>query len=300
MSDNADPPATDPHGTGAAGDGDPSGDALEFGNRPPVLSHRAPRLPFAWRVLSVVSVALALSSIAWAATVAWPATDPSGTAEPGAGAPPAVGPEPGAGAPLTSGSAAASPQPGQTSTSRSPATTPANPAASTPAQSPGAPVTSQPTAGATPTGPVVPAPGVTVRLVSGHSDLSAGVAAGAVGNGARIVQSGGTGEAQQWRVQGAGAGCFQLLNVHSGLALDNPNTGEGATMQQWAFAPGNVNQSWCFRSVGGERYSIQNRASLMLLAVPASGGADGAPVQQLSGDPAAPRPNQTWRLVRAG
>ncbi|MFB9179297.1 RICIN domain-containing protein [Dactylosporangium sucinum] len=137
--------------------------------------------------------------------------------------------------------------------------------------------------------------------MNAQSGLTIAVAGGATGNGGLIVQTGGSGRAQQWRVEDVGAGCYQLANAHSGMAMDNPggSTGNGTQMQQWSFAPGNINQTWCFYEAGGGLYSIRNRASGLLLAVRAGSSGEGDAVQQWAGDPAAPQPSQSWRLVPA-
>ncbi|WP_238013771.1 RICIN domain-containing protein [Dactylosporangium sp. AC04546] len=137
--------------------------------------------------------------------------------------------------------------------------------------------------------------------MNAQSGLTIAVAGGATANGSLIVQTGGSGRAQQWRVEDVGAGCYQLANAQSGMAMDNPggSTGNGTQMQQWTFAPGNINQTWCFHAVSGGLYSIQNRTSGLLLAVRDGRSSEGDAVQQWAGDPAAPQPNQSWRLVLA-
>ncbi len=117
-------------------------------------------------------------------------------------------------------------------------------------------------------------------------------------NGAPIVQSVSTGTVAQWRLIPVGGACFQLLNVHSGLALANlfGTSADGAQMQQWQAATGNTNQTWCFQSVGGGWYSIHNQTSGSLLDLRAGLGEEGLAIQQSRGDPLAPNANQTWQL----
>ncbi len=119
-------------------------------------------------------------------------------------------------------------------------------------------------------------------------------------DGAPIVQSPATGTAQRWELVSSSSGCFQLVNQYTQEALDNPNGSydDGTQMQQWSFAPGNINQTWCFYSVGTGRFSIQNRTSGSLLDL-RNGGDDGA-IQQWGAQPYAPDSNQTWELVRVG
>lgn len=99
-----------------------------------------------------------------------------------------------------------------------------------------------------------------------------------------------------------GSGCYQLANVSSGKALDvtDGSHADGTPMQQWTLAPGNINQTWCFRSVGGGWYSIRSAASGGLLDLRDGGTGDGVTIQQWGADPAAPNTHQTWRLLPAG
>jgi hypothetical protein len=124
------------------------------------------------------------------------------------------------------------------------------------------------------------------------------VSKGSTSNGALIVQSASTGAVAQWRLASAGNGCYQLLNVQSGLALDNPDgtLADGAWMQQWQPAAGVANQIWCFQALGGGSYSIRNQASGSLLDARDGMSQEGAAIQQWNADPFAPNANQTWQL----
>ncbi|MFI6133920.1 chitosanase [Micromonospora sp. NPDC051141] len=146
-----------------------------------------------------------------------------------------------------------------------------------------------------------PRDGLLVRVVA-TSGRSIGVAGGASSAGAKIVLSGGTGAAERWRLVAATSGCFHLVNVRSGMALDNPDGTwtNGVQMQQWEYGWGTSNQSWCFTPVGRGRYSIRNLTNYYLLDVRDGGTTDGTAVQQWGADAAAPNANQTWRLVPAG
>jgi hypothetical protein len=149
---------------------------------------------------------------------------------------------------------------------------------------------------------VAPADGLTVWLVSQASGQHFGVAGGATSDGALIVQSTSTGSAQQWRLVTASGGCYQLVNVNSNMALDDPNGSRtnGTQMQQWTTAVGNPNQIWCFRSVGSGAYSIRNVASNSLLDLRDGVTGDGVAIQEWGASPAAPNANQTWQLVPTG
>ena len=147
---------------------------------------------------------------------------------------------------------------------------------------------------------VAPANGLTVLVVNPTSGLPFGVG-NATADGALVTQSTSTGSGQQWRLVATSGSCYQLVNAYSGMALDDPagSFADGTQMQQWTFAAGNVNQTWCFQAVGG-RYSIRNAASGSLLDLRDGARGGGAAIQQWSADPAAPDANQTWQLVRVG
>jgi chitosanase len=155
-------------------------------------------------------------------------------------------------------------------------------------------------AGSRAAAPTVTAPrdGLLVRVVA-TGGKSVGVAGGATSAGAKIVLSGGTGPAEQWRLIAATSGCFHLVNVRSGMALDNPDGTwtNGVQMQQWEYGWGTSNQTWCFTAVGGGRYSIRNLTNYYLLDVRDGGTADGTAIQQWGADAAAPNAQQTWHLA---
>jgi hypothetical protein len=170
-------------------------------------------------------------------------------------------------------------------------------AASTPTTGPAARLT---TSGPPVPTVVAPADRLTVWVVNRASGQHFGVAADS--DGALIVQSTSAGSAQQWRLVAASGNCYQLANVHSGKALDNPggSGANGTQMQQWTLSVGNQNQIWCFQSVGSGHYSIRNSASGSLLDVQGGVSGDGVAIQEWSADPAAPDANQTWQLILVG
>ncbi|MFG2042285.1 RICIN domain-containing protein [Dactylosporangium sp. NPDC048998] len=150
---------------------------------------------------------------------------------------------------------------------------------------------------------IAPAAGMVVRVVSQASGDSVGVSRGSTSDGALIVSSSDTSAtAQQWRLIAAGEGCFGLINVRSGKALDNPDGSsvDGEQMQQWTAFAGNINQAWCFQPVGAGWYSIRNLAAGTLLDLRDGGRNDGTAIQQWGADPAMPDANQTWQLLRVG
>ncbi len=122
-----------------------------------------------------------------------------------------------------------------------------------------------------------------MRIVNVNSGKPFGVDGGSIANGAAIVQNGNPGTAQQWRITVSRAGCFTLLNMSSGKALDNPDgSGEWVCwMQQWsAEPPGNPNQSSCFDPAGFGVYTIRSLAGGLVLDLQGDGGYDGNPIRQ--------------------
>lgn len=136
------------------------------------------------------------------------------------------------------------------------------------------------------------------RLASSITGKSIGVASGSTADGAGIVQVSGQDNAQQWRMVHVGSGYYNLINVKSGKALDNPNGSQdnGTQMQQWTiWDGGNANQQWRFESAGDGFYLVINRASGRALDLRDSNNNDGAPIQQW--EPASKNPNQRWRIA---
>jgi Glycosyl hydrolase family 46/Ricin-type beta-trefoil lectin domain-like len=193
--------------------------------------------------------------------------------------------------------------------------TPPRPTATTPDQPPSGPRSKAPSRLATAPGsastgaapvaeaPTTPRTGIVVRIASLAMGMSIGVRGGSTGVGAPIVAGADSNSpAQRWRVVNAHAGCYHLLNVGSGMALDNTNgtSTNGIQMQQYTSYWGNENQTWCFQQVGPDSYSIRNLTSGFLLDLRDGGTSDGTAVQQWKADPAKPDSNQTWRLFLAG
>jgi Ricin-type beta-trefoil lectin domain-like len=300
-------------------DGWMAGDAL-FPRRPPIMSHRAPR--GRWRHARPAAAVLVLVALGFAGhaligpirprpgqaqdkpfpptggttvsqlPTAADGSDPSPSRQLVASSGPPVTASPGSAAVPTHPRTAA-PDP---STAVPPPTRPTQTAG------PPSPIASPITAGPPAPTVVAPADGLTVFVVSQASSEHFGVAQEATSDGALIVQSTRTDSAQQWRLVAAGGGCYQLVNAHSGMALDDPNgsRANGTQMQQWTIGAGNPNQTWCFHSIGGGAYSISNLASGSLLDLRDGVLGDGVAVQEWGADPAAPNANQTWLLFRTG
>lgn len=127
------------------------------------------------------------------------------------------------------------------------------------------------------------------------------MASGATTDGARIVQSSTGDSAQQWRLVQVGSGYYNVVNVKTGKALDNPDGSQanGTQMQQWTiWGAGNANQQWRFESAGGGYYLVINRASGRALDLRDGSAAAGAAIQQW--EPASTNPNQRWRISAVG
>jgi len=91
------------------------------------------------------------------------------------------------------------------------------------------------------------------------------VTGGSTADGATIVQNTDSGDLdQQWRLVDAGSGYYNIVDVNSGKALDDPggSTTDGTQMQQYTISgTGNANQQWQIVSVGSGYYTVLNRTS---------------------------------------
>jgi len=299
----------------ATDDGWAADDAL-FPRRLPILSHRAPRPRRRRAWLTAMALALVVATIAGRALPDLVGSQPIRAQD--VFVPPIRDP--------TNSQTPTSDHSGNpdryvlpvTSTGGTPSAAPPAPAGSSPRRSaasrthPAPPRTTPhapppPTTPSTPAGPPVatvvgPADGLTVWVVNRASGQHFGVAQDSTLDGALIVQSTTTSSAQEWGLVAAFGGCYQLANMHSGKALDNPGSSgaDGTPMQQWAIGAGNPNQTWCFQSVGAGWYSVRNLASGLLLDLRDGVSGDGVVIQEWSADPAAPNANQTWQLIRVG
>jgi hypothetical protein len=143
-----------------------------------------------------------------------------------------------------------------------------------------------------------PTAGEVFKLVSAVSGSTIDVSGQSTANGAQIVEESNSGGlSQEWTVQSAGNGYYNLINNNSGLALDDTNgsTSDGTVMQQYQIVgTGNSNQQWMFTSLGNGYYSITNKTSGLVLDLTNGNTANGTPIQQWSyssGDA-----NQEWEM----
>jgi glucosylceramidase len=154
------------------------------------------------------------------------------------------------------------------------------------------------TVAAAPSTPPTPWPGQTYRIISHFSGKPIGVNGASTSNGGQIVQwTHDSDPDQQWTLLDAGSGYFNIVNVNSGLALDDTNgsTSNGTQMQQWSLTPGDANQQWQINSAGGGYYTITNRHSGLSLDLTNGGLGDGTAIQQWT--TSSSDLNQQWQVI---
>ncbi len=159
-------------------------------------------------------------------------------------------------------------------------------------------VTFQGTVASAPSTPTIPRVGQTYRIANRLTGKPFGVNGASTANGAQIVQFTNDGDPdQQWTLLDAGGGWYNIVDVNSGLALDDTNgsTANGNVMQQWALASGNPNQQWQINSLGNGYYNIMNRTSGLVLDLTNGGTGDGINIQQWASG--AGNLNQQWQLI---
>jgi glucosylceramidase len=156
--------------------------------------------------------------------------------------------------------------------------------------------------GTIPAAPVLsstPAVGHTFRIVNRTSGKPIGVYGASTANGGQIVQfTDDDDHDQQWTLNDARSGHFNLMNVNSGLAMDDTNgsTANGNKMQQWQISGvGNSNQQWSITSNGDGYYRITNLTSGLVLDDTNGSIADANAIQQWAY--ASNNPNQEWQFV---
>lgn len=151
---------------------------------------------------------------------------------------------------------------------------------------------------AAPTMPSAPVAGETFRIVSRVTGKPIGIDGASTSNGGQVVQWTNDGDPdQQWSLVAASNGYYNLMNVNSGLALDDTNgsTSNGTQMQQWTLTSGDTNQQWEVTPLGNGYDSITNRTSGLALDLTGGGYSDGTAIQQWA--PTAGDLNQEWQLV---
>ena len=131
-----------------------------------------------------------------------------------------------------------------------------------------------------------PTAGHVFRIASRQSGKDVNVSGSSTANSAQIVQNIDSGDtSEQWRLVDAGSGYFNIINVNSGLALDDPSgsTSNGTIMQQYGITgTGNSNQQWQITAVGSGFYKIVNRTSGLSLDLTGGSLAENTAIQQYS------------------
>jgi glucosylceramidase len=129
-----------------------------------------------------------------------------------------------------------------------------------------------------------PSAGHTFKIQSRQTGKPIDIAGGSTSAGALAVQYTDSGDtSQQWRLADAGSGYFNLINVHSGMALDDTGGSltNGTQMQQYTITgTGNSNQQWQLVSVGSGYYKIINRTSGLGLDLSGGSLSDSTSIQQ--------------------
>ncbi len=131
-------------------------------------------------------------------------------------------------------------------------------------------------------------------VINKHSGLALENPAFSTANGTIMDQWGYNGGAnQRWNIVRNSDATFTFLNVHSGLALDNPgSTANGAKMVQWGSNGGN-NQRWILTPGSDGAYRIVNKFSSLTLEVPGYSTTNGTQIDQWGYDGGA---HQRWGL----
>jgi hypothetical protein len=100
---------------------------------------------------------------------------------------------------------------------------------------------------------------------------------------------------QQWRLEALGGDVYMLLNLTSGMALDDGGTGaSGAVVTQYAASTTNLNQQWHLVSAGIGIYRLVNAASGKALDS-GDGPVAGDPVRQTDVSPGSA--SQAWAVT---
>jgi glucosylceramidase len=143
-----------------------------------------------------------------------------------------------------------------------------------------------------------PTAGHVFKIISRGTDKPFGISGGSTADAAKAVQFTDDGDLdQQWRLVSAGSGYFNIVNVKSGKALDDPSgsTVNGTQMQQYTITgTGNANQQWQI-TANGSWYTITNRTSGLPLNLTGGALADNAAIQQYSST--STDPNAQWQFV---
>jgi len=139
----------------------------------------------------------------------------------------------------------------------------------------------------------VPVAGATYALFNHNSGQSLDITSASTADGALVIQwpyHDGTNE--HWRFVALTGGYYEIVNVNSGKALEQPATAQGTQLDQRAYT-GATSQQWQLTAVAGGYYTLTNRASGQVADVNGASQTQGASVIGWAGNGGA---NQQWQL----
>jgi len=136
------------------------------------------------------------------------------------------------------------------------------------------------------TGSAGPMANGTYEIKNVLSGKSLDVAGASTANGTNVQQWGYIGlNSEKFTLTDVGGGQYSIIAVHSGSGLDvtgaggNPNTADGANVQQWSYG-GGTNQKFTIVDTGGGQYQIKPVHSGKCVEVSGFGLNDGDNIQQ--------------------
>jgi hypothetical protein len=139
----------------------------------------------------------------------------------------------------------------------------------------------------------VPVAGATYALFNHNSGQAIDVNGESTADGALIIQWGyHNGDNQHWRFVSVAGGWYEIVNVHSGKALEQPATAQGTQFDQRTYS-GATSQQWQLTATAGGYYTLTNRATGQLADVNGASQTQGASVIGWAANGGA---NQQWQL----
>jgi hypothetical protein len=139
----------------------------------------------------------------------------------------------------------------------------------------------------------VPVAGAAYALFNHNSGQALDISGGSTADGGLAIQwpyHSGTNE--QWRFVSVGSGYYEIVNVNSGKALEQPATAQGTQLDQRTYS-GATSQQWQLGTVAGGYYTLINRATGQLADVNGASQTQGATVLSWASNGGS---NQQWQL----
>ncbi|MCU1493289.1 MAG: Ricin lectin [Acidimicrobiaceae bacterium] len=150
-----------------------------------------------------------------------------------------------------------------------------------------------------PVNTLTPVSGHIYKVVSAATGNPIDVTGSSMTAGAGIVEEADSaGLSQDWTLQSAGSGYYNLVDNNSQMALDDTggSISNGTQMQQYTIAgTGNSNQQWQLTALSNGDYTLTNRTSGLDLDLTGGSSANGTAIQQWT--PTLGDANQEWELV---